>query len=588
MPHIVDQSGVVRYLPGAYGSIRVRSDSPGPLPDFLVPVIIGQADQGIPQGVGSDSLRLQSENASPWREVETTGDAAAIYGPDSEIAVAMAYAKRHGLPRAFVIAANSLTRGTGIATSGSGPKVNQAYIRPALWGAGPGWTKIKWASNVWSVQRPARFTLLTAAAGSGATRLYVKDNSWAVAGMGIEVGDNATANAAATILAVGTEYTATGQVKPYIDLTAGTSAALAITAYAGVALYDVSIEAISGLTTFDAWLAAVNTTGAGGDFAAVVHASSTGVVPSAVASFTAYKDITAWDTITPGTNPALTTTNITDLITALDATLWVRFVQDFGVIPRAYFLASSNATNHATLRDYAIAQRVAGFPISVVAGCAWGDTSTSASDSTSAKYRTASLNCQDFVLVANGHNKLGSYLSTAAAVWGLQVAGGIGHNLTNDVFVGVTAWETQWSRTQEVTLVKAGVVTNKLTSNNGIQWAVNQGLNTLQANNGLVWNIVDSTTWSVMQRDLMDFIQYTLKIDFETAVVGADAVQAASVAGVLQRRASKSFLKRNLITAFRINSIARNDEASGWNVDWDVTPIGLTDYVSFRTTILVA
>lgn len=594
MPYIIDPNGQVQYLPGAYTATRVSSSAPGQLPVFLVPVIIGQGDMGVPQGVGSDADRFAGENSSPWRELLTNADAEAIYGKGSEIAIAFAYAKRHGLPRAFACALNTLTRGKVVATS-TGP-VNQAHVRCALWGVKPGWTKVKWASQVWTVLRPSAFSLLSANAASGATRVYVKDNSWAVPGQSLEIGANGVVNASVTVRSVGVEYTSGGQLNPYIDLTGALGASYNTSAYAGIALYGNDSQTVTGVASLSAFVDAVNSTGtaSGKDFAAALHADQTGVVPASIASLTPFKDISAWATVTAGTAPAMTTANVTTFTAALDTSLWTRFVQDFGTLPRSFFLVSSSSTNHATLRDYTIARRSAGFPISVVAGCAWGDTSTSSGTDTSPNYRSGVLNSQDFILVANGHNKLGSYLTTAAAVWGLQTANDVGHNLTADAFVGVSEWETQWSDPQLATLARAGVITNRLSISSGVRWVVMQGLNTLQANAGPVWNESDQTTWSVMQRDLMDFVDRTVKFDFDVGAVGQDSVSNSAAAGILVRRAQRSLVPRGYLVPgpngeppFQVTGVTQNESATGKDVEWSVRLKELNDYMAITTTILI-
>lgn len=583
MPQVVDFDGVLRYIPGTYSAFRIITDNPGPVPDFLVPLILGQADQGYPLDLATNADRFSSEASDPWLEATNTSAIAAQFGAGSELHTAATFAWRHGLGRAHVVALNALTRSKVVAIS-NGP-VNQLYVRPKLWGAPPGWHRIRFASSIWSVQRVSTFTPLVANAASGGTRCYVRDGSWIRKGQTVVVGDNDSTNANYVVKAVGKEISS-GQVRWYVDITTTFAAAYTTAQYAGLAIYEAAVRSSAAVSTANDLVAAIN---AEGTFAAEIHADNTGL-PDSVASLVAFKDNSSWATVTDGTSPALATSDVTAFVTHMDAGGWESFIQRKRAVPRGYLLVSSSTTNHATMRDYSIAERTRGYPISVCFGVAWGDTSTSAGDSTSAVFRVASLDCQDCMLVANGHNKLAAYLSTAAAVFGRHMSGGINHNLTNDDFVGVEEWEVNWSRAtaQLETLIRAGVITNRLLLRNGSSgWVISQGLNTLQNNAGLIWNTGDQSTAYIHQRDLADFTARTIVFDLDVQAVGADAIQDATIIQLIQGRVRRSLIPPGYVVGFTMGGVVLNEAGNGYEVRFTSRYPAPVDFITTLNNIQI-
>src|SRR3990172_8147379 len=139
MPAFLDPTGRTRYVPGVYTQTEVVSDLPGPLPEFHVPMIAGDAEWGIPYNVAT--LQETHEDFAPYRKVGTTSGVQAEFGRDSDLATAARFAKRHGLPTAFYIAANALTRASVIATS-AGP-ISQATVYHRKFGVPGGHVKLK-------------------------------------------------------------------------------------------------------------------------------------------------------------------------------------------------------------------------------------------------------------------------------------------------------------------------------------------------------------------------------------------------------------------------------------------------------------
>lgn len=581
MPSVIDPNGVQRTQPGAYGALRIALDLPGPAPAFNVPMLIGQGGQGIPFDVANDASRFSFESTDGWAYHASSTSLANEVGPDAQVTIAMMHAKRHRLPFAYVAVLNGLTRGTTNLSS-SGPVV-QVILRPRLWGAPPCWHKFAFTGTVAKVRPVRKWAYLTANATTGDKRLYVSSNDWAVKGMTIEVGANAVANTSVVVRGTGFEVTSTGQRRPYIDLTSGIAGSVTTAGYALVALYSSTTidytpadcnDLIRWLNTTDFFRAQANS----GTF--------TNALPATITE-APFKQLSG---ATAGTSPNLTTGRVTDFVAFMQGGGWANFVQKYKVVPRAYYLADASATNHATMRDYAIAERVRGYPISVMSGTEWGDTSLSASDSTNPTWRTAALNSDEIALVANGHNKLAAHLSTGPAVWGLRCGYPVGHNLTSDVFVGVEEWEVDWSDADDEPdkLARGGVITNRLdVSDQGPRIVVSQGLTSLQANAGAIWNPEDQTTWSIHQRDVADYIDRVLKFTFQANIVGSDQVTAAAVSQALFRRVERTLIPQGVVKTFRITSVVLNSAGSGWDVKWTVTTDKPSDYVTYTTTIYV-
>jgi hypothetical protein len=586
VPFILAPDGQTVYVPGVYDLIQVRSSLAGPLPAFHIPVIMGRCWEGHPYN--ADSLKEAVENDfTPFKLVKTDGAAGAYFGVKCELHRALQFGKRHGLPFAYAVCLSALTRASVLVTS-TGP-VSQMTLFPRKFGAPPGWTGITWDSvtEILTITPVKRFAMLAANASNVTTRYYVEGNhGWLAEGAIVRVGSNIVAAVQKTIVSVGTERAASGQLSYFIELDSTVGTALATANYALVFQHDeVNTEVFTGITTGQAFIDAIN------NFSkllvATKHANFTDAKPITT-TLKPLIEVAAWGAVTDGASPAPTDTDLDDFITLLQGGEWANFAIREQVIPQTYLLVSSDSTQHAAMRDYAAAERQRGYPISVTAGCAWGDTDLSASNTTNPKVRAAALNSDSFCLVANGMDDEAPYISRAAAVWGRRVQGGPAHNLTNDRFINVSD-EVEWDEIvsgELSSLCRSGVVTNKLSIGQTIAYKLSQGLTTLQAN-AVIWNEEDATTFSAMQRDLADFVSRVIKTDFEEFLVGADEVDPNAVSAVLIRRAEKSLQKRKFIKSFSIQSVTINDAGSGYDVEWSVVLPVTNDFMTVVTTILV-
>lgn len=586
MPHIQTPDGRTVYVPGVYSQIKVQSNVPGPLPDFQIPMIVGQADEGIPYNVNSLKYSIE-DTFSVWTAMGTSSAAKTYFGTDSELTVAMAWAKKHGLPFAYLACASALTRGNVLTTS-AGP-VNQGYLFAKKFGAPANHIKVQCpnAAGVMTltITPVKQYSLLTADAAIGAVRVYVKSNAWVQSGNTITIGDNDSADADYVVDETGTELSSTGQILYWVSLTTPLAANITQAQYGMILQYDDSnVEAPDAFATLQDMIDWLN--GSSKYLGFSKHAAFTGASLITLAAATPLKEIAAWGAVVKGTSPAPTSSDYDAIITLMDASEWDAFALAQGLIPQAFLVLSSSSTVHASFRDWAIAKRTEGYPISITTGCAWGDTSTSASNDTNPIHRAAALNSQDVLLTADGLDKLAAYLSLAPAAFGRRIAGGPRHNLTNDALL-YNEVEKQWDERNSLQLTalhRGGVCTIRLSTSSAIRFVISEGISTLQ-NNASAWNELTSDTPLVMQRDLADFLDRSYKDDLDGKQVGADEVNPTTIAAVILMRGN-SLLRRGYITELpKINSITLNDGGTGYDVDTSNKLPTTVDFITMITRI---
>jgi len=583
MPSITTPQGQTQYIPGVYSDFEVVSDLPGPLPEWHVPVVMAGAEEGYPFDV-KDTM-YDHETLSQWRVIGTASAARSFYGADSDMGQAFKWGKRGGLPRAYAVCMSALVRASVLGTK-TGPG-DEFYVAALKYGAPGGHIKIKLTGGTALEVTPLKhYSRLTQNGTTGDTRIYVRDNVWVKDGQTLSIGDNNSANVDYTVSSKGTSLDSGGQVIYWIELTSALLADITTAEYGLIVEYNESgketPDTFADGTAMLDWLQ----DGSSKLLTGSAHGSNTGAALIAVSTATALKDITAWSTVVGGASPAPTSTDYSDFITDLDASEWDAFAESEQVIPQAFLVVDPSSTIHASMNDFAAAKRTEGYPISVTTGCEWGDTDPTAGDDTDPSYRAGVLNSENLMLVAGGINWLAPYLSHAPQVFGRRIGGGIPHNLTNDD-LSYAQLEYRWDERNsgELTdLHKAGVCTYRLDVGTSIRWRISQGLSTLQDNSS-AWNESDATSPLVMQRDLADFIQYVIKRDLDGTQVGADQVDADTIAGVLVRRAEKSLVKGGYVTEFSITSVTKNASGAGWDVEWRVVLPLTTDYITVVTTI---
>jgi hypothetical protein len=586
MPQITAPDGSTQYIPGVYTDVRVRSSLPGPLPEFQIPVLMASAWEGVPYNY--DTLKEDIEPASGgFLPMGTDSAVSEEYGPESDLHRAMRFAKRHGLPSAYVVSLSALTRASVVVTS-TGP-VNEFTLLPKSFGAIRGHIKVKMDATSIEFTPVKNYTPLAAAAAGGDTRLQVAHNGWIREGMEVVIGANDVANTTHTVDRVIEELGADGRPEFYIELTAAVGAALAMGQYPVVLEYDEQSKESFAPASGGAQDVIDAITENSQLMLASKHLDFSGsaILPQAVAA--ALKDSATWATPVGGTSPAAAAADVTAFIAQMNSGAWEAFALKYQVLPQAYLLSMADSTAHLSMRDYAIAERNRGFPISVTVGTEWGDTDLAAVDDTNPTVRAGALNSQDVALCVGGMDGEPAFISYAAAVWGRRMEGGIKHNLTNDELLYSTL-EVQWDEINSAELTalhKAGCVAYRLGTFGAFRFLISQGLNTVQDNGGLIWNEVTKQTWSLTPRDIVDFVDRVLKEDLNRSQVGADETTAQSIAQVLVRRAEKSLINRGILTEHRIDTITVNEGGSGFDVEQSYKTAQLVDYITVLSNIVI-
>lgn len=586
MPFITFEGQTI-YIPGVYSAVTVEQDSAGPLPEFMVPIILGGADEGHPYN--ADDLKYDDESPfTPFKRLNTTSAVASYYGPSSDVTTAMKYAKRVGYPGGWFACLSALTRASVIAQS-AGP-VDQLTLYSKKFGAPGGHIKLKVAGgNSVEVTPLKHYSLITATANNGQKRVYVKDNSWVVIGSTVSIGGTGKVNADYVVANKGTELDANGQEKFWIDLTTNLAIQQTTAAYSMVVQYDTAgVEKSGTLATLEAqyqWFQGTSEF-IGAKKEATFNGATAALV--ALAAATPLKDITAWGAATAGASPEPTSTEYTDFISDMDAVEWDAFLAREKVIPRMFYLVDPSSTVHASFRDWAVAKRSEGFPIFIVTGCEWGDTDLAAGGDTNPTVRLAALDSQDVMLACGGLDKLAPYLTLAAKAFGYQCSKGPRHNLTNDD-LKYTEVEKKWDERNsgELTkLLKAGALTYKVKGSRPYNFVIAEGLTSLQ-NNAKSWNVGTNDTPLAQQRHLADFVNRALTEDLDGTQLGADETTPDSIAATYLLRRD-SLLKRGYITSAKITSITLNESQTGYDLDHTVKLPTTVDFITFRTRILTA
>lgn len=584
------------YVPGVRSLTAVISSLAGPLPAFNIPVVMGAAHDG--HGYDARAKAVEGETPLDWYKFCTSAEAVGAYfGFGSAIHRAAKFAFAHGLSGAYFTALSPMTRASIVADDGAGSPVAQFTLYPRKYGPLGGWIKLLWnpSGNSFSYTMPKRHVRLSANLGSSATRATVEGGgiaAWLTPGASVVVGSNAVAGVTRTIVDAGIELTSTGQLQQWVELSSSVGSACNTADYAVVLQYADAAITKTGLTTCQALIDYFNGSSANPanpDLVAVRHANFNGTDPAAIATATPLKEVSEWAPATAGTAPATTDSDITAWVALMNGGAWDRFIVTEDVLPRAYLFADSDVDRHATMRDYAIAERARGWPISVTTGCAWGDTAVGAGDSTDPTFRATTLNSQDVMLCAGGLDREAACISLAAAAFGRRIANKVGHNLTNDELL-YSHQEVAWNEIVSghlTALSKKGVVTYKLSIGYQNRYKLSQGLSTLQAS-AVIWNESDSTTWSVMQRDIADYIDRIIKTEFEETQIGADRVDPSTISARLVRRATQiegqAVVKPD---SFVIRDISRTAERNGYDVDWGVSTIDTNDYMNVRTNVIL-
>lgn len=592
MPDFVTSTGQTVTIPGIaeYRETVILSE-PGPMPRFNVPVLVGAAHHGIPYNF--DSVKEASEPAlGAFRQCRTDAFVNSLWGYSSDIAVAFRHAVKAGLPLAFVASTSKLTRAKVLVTS-TGP-VNQFIMYSRLFGAVGGHHKVAWVDGVMTITPVKNYALLASAVASGATRIYVQGAdpnyspiAWLSEGATIEIGDNDTANEALVVAGTGRELVS-GQYRYYVDLVTGPASAIEVsTKYGMIVQYSDDSEVSPAFSAGEGqllvdWLNTSSLT-----LGATKHANFSGVLPIEVES-TPLKEIADWSTVTVGTSPAPVAQDWTDFLDAYVATGWDKFRALNGVNPRMHLFLTSDATvQTTTIRDFAVNRRSNKTPVSVLLGCAFTDTSCTATDHTNPGHTNASLNHQDIALFAGQWNYLAPYLSLAADAFGKLAAGTSRYSITSKPLAiagDVThLWDEDGSGELSY-LIRKGVVTYRLSESNPPVWQFTAGVNSSQ-DRATAWSPTSNTTCMIAARNCIDEYAAGLLSVLSTFVGRTSTDGEVGMAIYTYNLQAQN--RYQTIESFGSPSITQDASTLSWSVTPSVTPPSETLFIGVYNQIII-
>jgi len=547
-------------IPQAVSIIKIIKESGAPLPDFSIPLIVAEQWQGVPY---SDTDTEQIRGFSQENLVRD------YYGSQSEMLVAFQYFKKHGGAGCYCLGARSATKSEAtLPDDAAGDSID---LTSKDWGAYTGDTAVTIVAGtadanavVFTITPSKNVVYLTADSGTDDTIEVATTLNYKV-GDKVWLTDKSTTKVQKTIKSLIEDTSITFENVIASEVTKANNARI----------YQEGEEEVSGeLAVFSEiinWFEDECT------YLSAAKATGATKVPDVMAK-TCMKDIAG---AIPGTSPTptLDADGDWDKIRAMLPDK----IRDFGI--RLIAPIVSDHDDHLSWRDFAISQRTANKPVQIMVGGAKGDIVLAAGDSTDPTYRSYSLNNQDVILAAPGLDDEGAYLTTAPAILGLRSGNALDHNLTRDGIVA-SSIEKDWSTTTDrETLIKKGILG---VAKDRRGFFVLKGVNSLQDNLATGgWNVDGATTWLPMQRDLIDYADYTLRTGIDNDIIGADGVTAQSLA-VYIGATIDSLMATGYYLDFKIESIERDIETGeGWRVEWAAKNVGETNYVGITTHLYV-
>lgn len=595
MPDFTLPNGQTESIPGlVYYDEKVILGTPGPVPTFMVPVILGSALTGYP--VLFDSTKMSGESTrGAFYLASSDSECRSVFHPSSDVSIAYQNAQAMGLPSAYIGAISALTRAKIVITS-AGP-VNEITLYSRLYGAIGNYHKVKYDTGILTITPVKNSAFLVANALATDSRIYFYSQDperspleWVQPGKTYTFGDNATACFTGTVLNKGFELDSNGQYKYYVDLTAdiGTALTAFTTAYAVMLEYDDTTE--YNATAFGAgrgqdlidWVNQNSTV-----LAAQATATFTGVLPITVATATALKDIALWGAVTLGTSPLAVASDYTTFLTNYGDSYWDDFLQRFQLTPQLHLLLEQDAAVHAAVRTFANNRFANRTPVTFFLGCRYTDVSLTAGDATNPTFRANALNSQHIALFAGKIKKLAPYLSLAAGAFGHAVANGSTSPLTYKDLPTTWTVDQIWSQTNLRTLIKRGVVTYMLSTATPPRWVFSTDANTNQ-DRTTVWSATTNTTCLVSSRFCVNEWLAGFRSRLSTpAFIGTQKLTAADVGQAYINWCDQSVTSGILKSYGPPSSISVDANTGAVTLVPNITPPTEVLYVALRTNILI-
>ena len=597
MPYYTFENGLTTNIPGVVDyEETVVLGRDGPVPQFMVPIIIGTGLTGYP--VNFDSVKQTDEaTKGAFTKCSGDGDVRSIFHPQSDIAIAYQNAQEAGLPMAFCGAVNALVRAKVVAQSGSGPAVDEFTLYSRLFGAVGGHHKVKYASGIIEITPVRNSAFLSENAASTDTRIYIYSQDpgrspieWVQPGRTYTLGDNSTPNFTATVLKTGYEIDSNGQYKYYIDFTQQLGTALTAfgSDYALIVEYSDDVEKNDTAFLAGEGQKLVDWIKTNSKYLSAEKASSfTGTLPNDVATSTPIKEITAWGTVTDGASPLVTSSDWTTFFTNYQNTYWDDFRQRHGITPYLHLMLTELSVDHAKAVSFANNRWTNKTPVTFYLGAGYTDVAVGAGNDTAPEYRANALNSQHVALCAGKVKKLAPYLSLAAMAFGFAAANGSTVALTNKEIPRSWHIDKVWTDDDLETLIGGGVLTYMLRQADPATWVVAEDANTNQ-DRSTTWSAATNTTSLMHSRHAVNEWWAGLRNKLASMFPGNTSVTPALVAQVLYNW-DQTALNRGLIVERKPpSSIDVNNVTGTISIVPNISPPTQALFVAVKPRIIIS
>lgn len=568
---MITVGGKTHNVPDVYFMTEVINLGATTIPAFNGLLHIGSAKRGIP---------FNATGAKGYEVIKAFSDVPSVkkYYGVGDLSTAFQAAKSGGAGTDYFLNVASLTKAKATIKDNAGTPVNAIDIEAKEYGAYGNDISIKFAAadtkTVMTIVPPKSTKYLSANASTASADLALEDVEELFVGQTINVCSNTvTIPQSATILAI-------DAVNNKITISAVASSAFATADYARIFVEDTDNQEVTSFTTSTMTaidvIAAINA----GNILIASRGTNTGVAPTALSK----TFVQAVSGATKGTSPAATTTSggSYDLAGAALPQLFEEFTNYTKARIRLLNVLTPVQSVLMVYKTVALTLRNLNYSVQIIAGCAKGDIAKTSSDADYPIMRAKALNSSDVILVGMGIDDTAAYLSLAPQLAGVLSAQSVKHNLTWDTISASKVEKFFGESNKESELapfVNAGVIVIR-TGPDG--FFVAQGLNTYQKHDK-EWNSDDDTSYLIMQRGIVDFVNEGINKQMKL-VVGADDITVMLAVeqclGILRVYEKQGFIYNTGIT--------RSEQiGNAIYVDPRYTPIGSVDFVGGTVTVII-